>query len=81
MTYTVEFNGSKGWEIGCETEYVEQAILYMVHCLSDGVECRLTIDSDQPDSLRKMTELRIEGEAFTAHLDAMLASIIAKRGN
>jgi uncharacterized membrane protein YcgQ (UPF0703/DUF1980 family) len=78
MTYTVEFNGSKGWEVGCESEHVEQAILYMVHCMADGVEVRLTVESDAPDYLRKMTELRIEGEAFTAHLDAALAPFIAK---
>jgi uncharacterized membrane protein YcgQ (UPF0703/DUF1980 family) len=79
VKYTVEFNGNKGWEIGSESEHVEQAILYMVHCMADGVEVRLTVESEEPDYLRKMTALRIEGEAFTAHLDAALAPIIAKR--
>lgn len=68
MTYTVEFNGNKGWEIGCETEIQEQAILYMVHCLAENYEVRLTVESGDPEYLNGLTATAVEAEAFSIHL-------------
>jgi len=68
MTYTVEFNGNKGWEIGCETEIQEQAILYMVHCLAGGYEVRLTVESDDPDYVSGLESTATEATAFSIHL-------------
>lgn len=80
LKYTVEFNGSKGWEIGYERsdandtmpyETKGHAEAYMDACLSDGINIRLWIEIDEPyrdDPTEFANEIGTAGMSLVAQM-------------